>query len=195
MSVTQNQQQTEKSKDRGSTPPNPPVPETYDRLIALLDAHSASYSVIEHPPEGQTELASVLRGHRVDEAAKCLVLRVNSANKATRYVLAVIPGDRRVDFEAVKSLHGARYVAFAKAEVAEELALSPLGAVLPFSFDPRLELVVDPGVLARPTIYFNAGRLDRSLALASADYQRIARPNLATISTPAVCDEHGERVG
>jgi Ala-tRNA(Pro) deacylase len=186
MSVIQDQQpQTVKSQDRGSTLPNPPASETYDRLIALLDAHSASYSVIEHRPEGQTEQASALRGHPVDEAAKCLVLRVNSANKVTRYVLAVIPGDRRVDLEAVKSLHGARYAAFAKPKVAEELALSPLGSVLPFSFDPRLELVVDPQVFVSPTIYFNAGRLDRSLALASADYQRIAQPVLAMIATPA----------
>jgi Ala-tRNA(Pro) deacylase len=184
--VTQGQQpQTEKTQDGVSTLPNLPALETYDRLIGLLDEHTASYSVIEHPPEGQTERASALRGHPVDEAAKCLVLRVNPANKTTRYVLAVIPGDRRVDLEAVRDLLGARYAAFAAPEVAEQLALSPLGSVLPFTFDPRLELVVDPQVLASPTIYFNAGRLDRSLALASADYQRIAQPFLAQIAAPA----------
>src|SRR5262245_29641479 len=68
--------------------------ETYDKLIALLDANKASYRLIEHVPEGQTDKVSALRGHPVEAAAKCIV---KIGKKASRFVLAVIPGDARVD--------------------------------------------------------------------------------------------------
>jgi Ala-tRNA(Pro) deacylase len=43
--------------------------------------------------------------------------------------------------------------------------------------------VADPGLLAHPEIYFNAARLDRSLALATRDYLRLANPHLHPITT------------
>ena len=57
------------------------------------------------------------------------------------------------------------------------------GTVLPFSYDPRLELVADPAVLRTPELFFNAARLDRSIALAVDDYLRLATPRLAPITT------------
>jgi Ala-tRNA(Pro) deacylase len=43
----------------------------------------------------------------------------------------------------------------------------------------------DPDVYIRlldsDELYFNAGRLDRSVALASQDYMRLARPRIARI--------------
>lgn len=65
---------------------------------------------------------------------------------------------------------------------AEALAGSPTETVLPLSFDPALELVVDPGLLTHPEIYFNAARLDRSLALNTEDYIRVADPRVHPIT-------------
>jgi Ala-tRNA(Pro) deacylase len=63
--------------------------ETYDKLIALLDANKASYRLIDHLPEGQTDKVSALRGHPVGAAAKCIVLIVKIGKKTSRFVLAV----------------------------------------------------------------------------------------------------------
>ena len=71
---------------------------------------------------------------------------------------------------------------FCEPRIAEELAGSLSGAILPFAFDPRLELLVDPAIAGSETMYFNAGRLDRSVALATKDYLRIARPEIAEIA-------------
>jgi Ala-tRNA(Pro) deacylase len=70
--------------------------ETYDKLIALLDANKASYRLIDHLSEGQTDKVSALRGHPVEAAAKCIVLIVKIGRKTSRFVLAVVPGDARV---------------------------------------------------------------------------------------------------
>lgn len=154
----------------------------YERLIALLDAQGAQYRTIDHAPEGATELVSELRGNSLGQAAKCIVVMVKVGKKVTRYVLAVVPGDRRVDIGAVKGLLDGTYASFASRDIAERLAGSVSGTVLPFSFDERLELVVDPDLLAHEEIFFNAARLDRSLALSVKDYVRIAAPRTEAIA-------------
>ena len=98
--------------------------DAYARLIALLDEHGAAYRLIDHAPEGRTEIVSPMRGNPLAAAAKCIVLMVKLGKKTTRHVLAVVPGDARLDLGAVKALLGATYAAFASPEVAEELAAS-----------------------------------------------------------------------
>ncbi|BBA95345.1 hypothetical protein RVR_169 [Actinacidiphila reveromycinica] len=155
---------------------------TYDRLVALLDEQGARYRVLDHEPEGATEVVSALRGNALAQAAKCIVVMVKVGKKVTRYVLAVVPGDRRVDLGAVKALLSGTYVSFASRDIAERLAGSVSGTVLPFAFDEKLELVVDPGLLDHDEIFFNAARLDRSLALSTKDYVRIAAPRQEPIA-------------
>ncbi|WIM94519.1 YbaK/EbsC family protein [Actinoplanes oblitus] len=150
-------------------------------LTTLLDEHEARYRVIDHPPEGNTEKASRLRGHPLDAAAKCLVVRVRTG-KTRQHVLVVVPGDRRVDIAAVRDLYGCRSATVAPLDVAEQLTGSVSGAIPPFTFHPDLDLVVDPALLHHDEIFFNAGTLDRSYALRTDDYVRVMRPRLETVA-------------
>jgi Ala-tRNA(Pro) deacylase len=156
--------------------------DAYDRLIALLDQRGARYRLIDHTPEGRTEVVSSLRGNTLPQAAKCIILMVKIGKKTTRYVLAVVSGDARVDMGAVKALLGGTYVSFAATEIAERLAGSVTGTVLPFALSPELELIADPGLLEHEEIYFNAARLDRSMALRTSDYVAIAQPRVERIA-------------
>ncbi|MEU4076511.1 hypothetical protein DEJ45_21475 [Streptomyces venezuelae] len=156
--------------------------ETYEKLLALLDERGAAHRVIEHAPEGGTEAVSALRGHTLAEAAKCIIAMVKIGKKEKRFALVVVPGDRRIDLNAVKALYGGTYVSFASPEIAEELAGSPSGTILPFAFDERLELLVDPALLENAEFYFNAARLDRSIALRTEDYRAIAEPRVERVS-------------
>ena len=155
---------------------------TYDKLIALLDGHGARYRLIDHEPEGRTEIVSQMRGNRLAQAAKCIVVMVKLGKKTTRYVLAVVAGDARVDLEAIKRLLGGTYVSFASRDIAERLAGSGSGTILPFAFHEDLALIVDPGLLANGEIFFNAARLDRSLALDTGHYRELARPRVEPIA-------------
>jgi Ala-tRNA(Pro) deacylase len=158
------------------------VPEAYERLIALLDENQAQYRLIDHAAEGRTEVVSPLRGNALEQAAKCIIVMVKQGKKVTKYVLAVVSGDARVDLGALKTLLDGTYISFASPEIAEELAGSVVGTVLPFAFDERLELIADPELLKHDEIFFNAGRLDRSMALRTADYVRVARPRVERIA-------------
>jgi len=147
-----------------------------------LDQQKIAYRLIEHEPEGRTELVSALRGNRLSEAAKCIILMVKLGKKVTKYVLAVIPGDAKVDLQAVKGLLQGTYIAFASADIAERLAGSVVGTVLPFSFHPDLEVIVDPALLENEEMYFNAARLDCSMVLKTSDYLKVAQPRVERIT-------------
>lgn len=154
----------------------------YAALLGLLEARRVPYRLIDHPPEGHTDLVSRLRGHDVDQAAKCIVLMVKLGKRVTKYVLAVVPGTAKVDLPAVRALMGATYVSFASPALAEQLSGCAAGTILPFPVTPGVELLVDPALLRNDEIYFNAGRLDRSIALRTRDYVALAQPRLERIA-------------
>jgi Ala-tRNA(Pro) deacylase len=159
--------------------------DTYTRLIALLDEQGAQYRLIDHEPEGRTEVVSPLRGNTLAQAAKCMVVMVKVGKKVTKYVLAVVPGDTRVNLQAIKALLGGTYVSFASPDIAERLSGSVVGTVLPFSFHPDFQVITDPALLTHDELFFNAARLDRSLALRTTDYVRLAAPRIAPIAAQA----------
>jgi len=156
--------------------------ETYTKLIEFLDQHKAQYRLIDHEPEGRTEIVSPMRGNKVSQAAKCIVIMVKIGKKVTKYVLAVVSGDAKVDLNAIKALFQGTYISFATPEIAEKLAGSVSGTILPFSFNPELELIVDTELLKNEELFFNAARLDRSMALKTSDYTKIAQPRLERIA-------------
>jgi Ala-tRNA(Pro) deacylase len=156
--------------------------DTYANLISFLDECGARYRLIDHAPEGRTDIVSPMRGHDLRQAAKCMILMVKLGKKTTKYVLAVVPGDRRVDMGAVKALYGATYVSFASAEIAERLAGCSVGTILPFAMNPQLELIADPLLGEVDQLFFNAARLDRSVALNTEDFLAIAKPRIERIA-------------
>jgi Ala-tRNA(Pro) deacylase len=155
--------------------------DVFDRLVARLAAAQADFRVIEHEPEGRSEQISRIRGNHPSQAAKAMVVAVK-APEGRKFVLAVLPGDRRVDFGAIARAVGGRKAALAAPEEARRLTDCDMGAVPPFSFSDDLVLVVDPNLLAHDRIAFNAGRLDRSMFLATKFYIEVAKPVVAPIA-------------
>ena len=102
-------------------------------------------------------------------------------------LLAVLPGDQKLDFRKLAAALGLPKMTLASAEEATQQTGCVIGAIRPFSLAPQITLVVDPGLVARfGEIAFNAGRLDRSMVLNSEDYVRIAQPAQHAICTEAV---------
>lgn len=166
--------------------------DTYSRLMDLVSAVPASHRVIDHAPEGRTDVASLLRGHPLRQAAKSIVVRVALSKKARRYVLAVVQGDQRVDLEAVRRVVGGVRAGFADRATAERLSGCVSGSIVPFSFHPDLWLIADPGILNQDEVVFNAARLDRSLALPPHVYRGLASPTVALIAEPAASNPGSE---
>jgi len=156
--------------------------DVHGRLRALLDEGGAIYRVLEHEPEGHTEIISRVRGNRLQQAIKSIVVQVRLNKKESAYCLANVPGDCRVDLDGIKAHFNAAGIAIAGREKAEQLTGCPIGSIPPFSFNDQLILLADPLIRENEEVVFNAGRLDRSIFMKMDDYFRIAEPRVVNIA-------------
>jgi Ala-tRNA(Pro) deacylase len=151
-------------------------------LTELLNREGVVYRVVEHEPEGHTEVIAKIRGNKIEQSIKSIVVQVRLNRKENLYCLANVPGDCRIDFAGIKSYFNADSVAFASRDKAQELTGCVIGAIPPFSFSDQLQVLADPLIQENEEVVFNAGRLDRSIFMKRDDYFRIAQPQLVKIA-------------
>jgi Ala-tRNA(Pro) deacylase len=154
----------------------------HQQLCDLLDRERANYRVLEHEPEGRTELITQIRGNKIEQAIKSMVVQVRMSKKENKYYLANLPGDCRVSFDAIKNYFQADSVGMAQREKAEALTGCVIGSIPPFTFNESLGLLADPLIQQNSEVVFNAGRLDRSIFMNMEDYFRIAGPQVVSIA-------------
>jgi Ala-tRNA(Pro) deacylase len=144
----------------------------------LLDEAGVSYRVLQHEPTLTSEESARARGEDLRVGGKALLLKTGAD-----FRLFVLSAALKLDSTAVKRRFAVDKARFASAD--ELLALTGLvpGSVPPFG-RPVLafDLYVDPSVLANPIVAFNAGSLTESIILASADYLRVAQPEVFTFA-------------
>lgn len=164
----------------------------HQQLIALLNRSHARYRVVEHEAVGKCEAVSKIRGTALGQGAKALVCKIKG-HGVNQHVLAILAADLQADLARLAEYIGGSKASLASPAEVDSLTACVFGAIPPFSFHPALRLVADPVLFERfPEIAFNAGQLDKSIILDTADYLRIARPELAAFhrqpeSAPAVC--------
>jgi Ala-tRNA(Pro) deacylase len=151
-------------------------------LTELLDREGATYRVIEHESEGRTEIIAKIRGNRIEQSIKSIVLQVRLSKKENIYCLANVPGDCRIDFKRVRDHFNADSAAFAKPDKAKELTGCVIGAIPPFSFTDQLQVLADTLIKENEEVVFNAGRLDRSIFMKLDDYIRIVQPQWVRVA-------------
>jgi len=156
--------------------------DVHTQLVELLTREGASFRVIEHEPEGRTEFITEIRGNRLEQAIKSMVVQVRMSKKENVYYLANVPGNCRVDLNAIKEHFNARSIGVASREKAEALSGCVTGSIPPFSFNDQLPVLADPLIRENEEVVFNAGRLDRSIFMNMEDYIRIAKPQIFPIA-------------
>ena len=159
-----------------------PTQNINQQLCTLLDREGATYRVFKHEAEGRTEFISKIRGNRIEQAIKSMVVQVRMSKKENRYFLANVPGDCRVDFDAIKTYFKATGIGMASREKAEMLTGCVIGSIPPFSFDDQLGVLADPRIKENEEVVFNAGSLEKSIFMKMEDYFRIANPLVVKIA-------------
>jgi Ala-tRNA(Pro) deacylase len=154
----------------------------HEQLRALLDKEGALYRVLEHEMEGRTEFITKIRGNRIEQAIKSMVVQVRMSKKENLYYLANVPGDCRVDFDAIKAHFNAAGIGMAPRERAEALTGCVVGSIPPFSFNEQLGVLADPLIKDNDEVVFNAGSLEKSIFMKMGDYFRIANPQVVKIA-------------
>jgi len=151
--------------------------DVYAALIELLEQSGVSFRAWEHEAVTTSEEAARVRGVSPDSGAKALLLKA-----AGSFVLAVLPGDRQLDWKAVKRLLGVREIRFATAEELHDITGLEKGAVPPFGSLFGVLTIVDPQIAATPLVRFNAGRQTASVEMPGPALLATQQATLATIA-------------
>jgi Ala-tRNA(Pro) deacylase len=154
-----------------------------ERIKSLLVENSCWFETFEHEPVRTSEEASKIRtGYTIEQGAKALITRVREPSMGKKFVMFVVPGNKRFDTAKIKISTGLVDLRFAsEAEVAEITQGVLPGGVPPFGNLFGLEVFVDQSLFNNEKIVFNAGDKSYSIAMKADDYKKIVNPVVADI--------------
>lgn len=156
------------------------MPSVFDRLHERLQQSGAVFTVLRHEPVFTSEQAAAVRGTPLASGAKALVVKAGE-----RFVLLVLPADRKLDSKKARAGLGARDLRFASREEVERLTGLQPGSIPPFGSLFDLPTYCDPALGDNASINFNAGDHAISVQLPYAEYVRIETPTMCAIASAA----------
>jgi Ala-tRNA(Pro) deacylase len=145
----------------------------FERVCQLLDGKSIPYEVLRHSPVFTSEEAAAVRGTPLASGAKALICKADE-----RFVMIVLPADRKLASKAVRKGEGIKSLRFAsKEEVLELTGLAP-GSIPPFGSLFGLDTWCDARLGEQARINFNAGDHGISVSMSHGDYVKAEEPRL-----------------
>jgi Cys-tRNA(Pro) deacylase len=152
-------------------------PEPVERVAAVLRASGVD-GRLEEFEEGTATAAAAAKavGCDVSQIVKTLVLVCDGLP-----VLALVPGDRRADFDKVSAAAGARYAR--SASVAEVLAATGFepGGVAPFPASRVARVLIDRELMLHEIVWAGAGTERHVVGLAPGDLKRLSHAETAEL--------------
>ena len=149
----------------------------FSRVAALLEQHGVSFEVLRHPPVFTSQEAAAVRGVALSSGAKALICKLDD-----RFVMFVLPADRKLDSKRVRQALGIRGLRFATAEELRDLTGLAPGAVPPFGSLFGLPTHCDSHLAENDRINFNAGDHSISISVRFLDYLEIEKPSLGSFT-------------
>ena len=147
------------------------------KIVAYLDQHDVAYEGIEHAPAASALDYQKTLGTQLQQQAKSLFVRFKKHGEQG-FVVVTVPAQKQVDLEKIQGLLGATSVKLANKQQLETLTGCTFGELPPFGKPFEVQLLMDSDLLAEEKVYFNAGRLDYSMAIDPKDIQRVENPIL-----------------
>jgi prolyl-tRNA editing enzyme YbaK/EbsC (Cys-tRNA(Pro) deacylase) len=152
-------------------------PEPVERVAAVLRRAGIEARIEEFRSGTPTaEAAAQAAGCTLGQIVKSLVFHAGG-----RFLVAMVPGDRRADREKVALAVGSRRARVANAdEVVAATGFAP-GAVAPFPLPGVERILIDRRLLTQPLLWIGAGSDRHLAAIAPADLVRLTRAETGDI--------------
>jgi Ala-tRNA(Pro) deacylase len=146
-----------------------------------LTRENVVFREVHHEPTRTSEESALARGEELRVGGKALLLKVDGTLR-----LFILSADRKLDSAAVKQHFDAKKTRFATPEELMQLTGLAPGSVPPFG-EPILPfpLYADPSVFENERVAFNAGSLMDSIVMPTADYGRLAKPEIFRFAAEA----------
>jgi Ala-tRNA(Pro) deacylase len=146
--------------------------------VALLSAEAVEFQLTHHDPVTSSAEAAAVRGAELRSGAKAMLVKAKAG-----FVLAVLAGDRTVDWKLLAPLVGGKGARFATDEELGKATGLSKGAVPPLGLLFDLRTIYDRSLLEVETVNFNAGTHTDSVSMGRDDLIRIGGGEVAAFST------------
>jgi len=147
----------------------------FERVEELLKRQGVAFDVLRHEPVYTSQQAAEVRGTPLASGAKALVCKGDD-----RFVMFVLPADRKLANKAIRAALGWRKLRFATPEEVLNLTGLAPGSIPPFGSLFDLPTYCDTRLGENEKINFNAGDHRISVSMRYADYLRAENPQLGT---------------
>ncbi|UCC86403.1 MAG: YbaK/EbsC family protein [Anaerolineales bacterium] len=155
------------------------IPQT--KVIKILEAHHIPYRLLPHgEPVFTVEAAARQRGVVKEEMVKSILLR----DRDSRYVMACVLGDARVNPKAVRTClpQAWRRLSFASGEEIEAITGCMQGAVAPLGLPDHVPVIFDEAVACCEKVNISSGDPMAGLELKASDLISASGARLAPIA-------------
>jgi len=144
------------------------------RLLEFLDSQHIKYSTIEHSPAYTAQEVAASSHTPGKELAKSVIVKIDS-----QVIMAVLPASRRINFDRLKQVSGAKTVELAtEREFADLFPDCQLGAMPPFGNLYDVPVLVDESLTDDEEIVFNACNHHELIRLAFEDFTELVKPRI-----------------
>ncbi len=152
----------------------------YEKIIELLKSNGVWFEEIGHEPVYTSEQAAAVRGMDLETGAKSLLFKTDK-----NFVLVVLGGHKKVDWKKLKAVLNIKNIRMARPEEVKKQMGVEIGACYPFGNIAGLRTLVDKSLAEQTVISCNPGKHDVSIKFNFEDYQKLVKPEIADVSTPA----------
>lgn len=152
-----------------------------ERVVSHAADHGVDVDVVEFPEATKTaaEAAAAL-GCDVAQIVKSLVFQIGE-----EFVVALVPGDRRLDTERLAhEAGGVGRVSRAAIDDVRGATGFVAGGTPPFGHSRRLRVFADVGLRRTPTVWAAAGTPHTVFEISHEDLDHVAGPQWGEISEP-----------
>ncbi len=144
------------------------------RLKEYLDSHQVKYATISHTPAytaGEIAAEAHISGK---ELAKTVMVKLDG-----KLAMAVLPADRKIEFQLLKEATGAGQVELAhEQEFKDQFPDCEVGAMPPFGNLYDMDVYVEEALSWDDVIGFNAGTHSEIVKLAYKDFENLVHPKV-----------------
>jgi Ala-tRNA(Pro) deacylase len=141
----------------------------HEKLLQMLQGRP--FRIVEHKPAETSREAAEIRGSRLEQGAKALVLRSKG-----EYILFVVSAARDLDSKKLRAELSLKSLSFASADEVEEKFKLLKGSVPPFGSVLGIKTIADNSLKSNEEIVFNAGLRTKSIFISLALYDELEHP-------------------
>lgn len=135
------------------------------KIKKLFDDAGVEYNFEEHEPVRTSEEAAEVRGTKLEEGIKALILRGKQSGKN---IMICLPADKKLDMTLLKEGFGEAFE-FEKPEVILDKYGIEVGGVPPFGYLFGVETYYSSDIENLENVNFNCGTKDKSILMKGSD--------------------------